>query len=126
MHLLQIPQRELNYHELIDTARKVRSDRLSDVLFASMDVNGDEIASVVLDSFHRLPKKRKPQIRGDGSQEWTPLSGIVVQGKSLYKQVVYTTDHALLDKLGLVCVVLGYVQSLLLMGDPTLHREPGC
>lgn len=45
-----------------------------------MDFNGDDIAEVVQTQFERLPQKRKPQTRGDGVQEWVPLSGIVAQG----------------------------------------------
>jgi tRNA-specific adenosine deaminase 1 len=46
-----------------------------------MEVSGDEIADVVLQQFEKLPQKRKPQDRGEGIQEWVPLSGIVAQGK---------------------------------------------
>lgn len=39
---------------------------------------GDEIASCVLETFHKLSAKRKPLQRPDGSREWVPLSGIVL------------------------------------------------
>lgn len=45
-----------------------------------MDISGDDIANVVQKQFDSLPQKRKPQVRGDGVQEWVPLSGIVAQG----------------------------------------------
>jgi tRNA-specific adenosine deaminase 1 len=38
----------------------------------------DAIAAVVLDAFNKLPPKCKPRPRDDGSQEWVPLSGIVM------------------------------------------------
>ncbi|KAI9734426.1 MAG: hypothetical protein M1818_006814 [Claussenomyces sp. TS43310] len=44
-----------------------------------MEVTGDAIAEAVLRQFAKLPAKRKPQSRGDGIQEWVPLSGVVVQ-----------------------------------------------
>lgn len=47
-----------------------------------MEVTGDEIAEIVQAQFDRLPQKRKPQSRGDGLQEWVPLSGIVAQGST--------------------------------------------
>lgn len=37
----------------------------------------DAVASCVLDEFDRLPAKRKPQPRGNGTREWVPMSGIV-------------------------------------------------
>ncbi|KAL5906528.1 hypothetical protein ACKVV1_010931 [Pyricularia oryzae] len=40
----------------------------------------DEVTRVVLDEFSKLPKKRKPPIRGNGVPEWVPLSGIVAKG----------------------------------------------
>ncbi|RDW80139.1 hypothetical protein BP6252_04777 [Coleophoma cylindrospora] len=45
-----------------------------------MEVSGDDIATVVLEQFEKLPAKRKPQVRGPGVREWVPLSGIVAQG----------------------------------------------
>jgi tRNA-specific adenosine deaminase 1 len=48
-----------------------------------MDVSGDEIAEAVLKEFDKWPTKRKPLRRGDGVQEWVPLSGIVAQGETL-------------------------------------------
>lgn len=42
---------------------------------------GDAIATTVLQSFVKLPKKRKP-LEGGGKKEWVPLAGIVAQGKS--------------------------------------------
>lgn len=41
-------------------------------------ISGDEIASCVLDTFRKLPAKRKPLQRPDGSREWVPLSGVVL------------------------------------------------
>ena len=46
-----------------------------------MTTEGDAIAAAVLDQFDRLPPKRKPINRGNGVQEWVPLSGIVVKCK---------------------------------------------
>ncbi len=45
-----------------------------------MEVTGDEIAETIQRQFDSLPQKRKPQARGNGLQEWVPLSGIVAQG----------------------------------------------
>lgn len=46
--------------------------------------SGDDVASCVLDTFHRLPAKRKPLQRPNGSREWVPLSGVVLaQGSNL-------------------------------------------
>ncbi|PKS09178.1 hypothetical protein jhhlp_003792 [Lomentospora prolificans] len=39
----------------------------------------DQIASLVLQQFFSLPKKRKPAIRDTGVHEWTPLSSIVAE-----------------------------------------------
>lgn len=39
----------------------------------------DAIAQAVLDKFRSLPAKQKPQIRGNGTHEWVPLSGIVAE-----------------------------------------------
>ena len=44
------------------------------------EVSPDDIADVVLKAFDALEQKRKPVIRGPGSKEWVPLSGIVAQG----------------------------------------------
>ncbi|KAI1519907.1 Adenosine-deaminase domain containing protein [Pyrenophora tritici-repentis] len=38
------------------------------------------IADCVLEAFDRLPDKRKPRSRNDGSREWVPLAGIVTTG----------------------------------------------
>jgi hypothetical protein len=43
-----------------------------------MSVHPDSIASCVLDTFDKLPERRKPRPRGDGSKEWIPLAGIVL------------------------------------------------
>lgn len=45
-----------------------------------MEVAGDDVADCVLRQFDQLPKKRKPQDRGNGIREWVPISGIVVKG----------------------------------------------
>lgn len=37
------------------------------------------IASIVLEEFDRLPAKRKPLVRDNGTLEWVPLSGIVAR-----------------------------------------------
>ena len=39
---------------------------------------GDKVAQTVLESFKKLPKKRKP-LEGGGKKEWVPLAGIVAQ-----------------------------------------------
>lgn len=44
-----------------------------------MTSEADAIASVVLREFNRLPAKRKPQARENGTREWVPLSGIVAR-----------------------------------------------
>lgn len=44
-----------------------------------MTVEADAVASAVLGEFERLPGKRKPQPRGNGTREWVPLSGIVAR-----------------------------------------------
>lgn len=44
------------------------------------DVSPDEIASLVLEQFDRLPQKRKPAVRDNGIHEWVPMSGIVAEG----------------------------------------------
>ncbi|KAF3006591.1 hypothetical protein E8E13_007046 [Curvularia kusanoi] len=43
-----------------------------------MTPSADAIADCVLQTFERLPDKRKPRSRSDGSREWVPLSGIVL------------------------------------------------
>jgi hypothetical protein len=43
-----------------------------------MSIHPDSIASCVLDTFDKLPERRKPRPRGDGSKEWIPLAGIVL------------------------------------------------
>jgi hypothetical protein len=50
----------------------------------------DQIASLVLEQFDKLPAKRKPAVRDNGIQEWVPLSGIVAKG--LYSYIaIYCT-----------------------------------
>ncbi|KAG9258698.1 adenosine deaminase/editase, partial [Emericellopsis atlantica] len=44
-----------------------------------MASKADLIANSVLAEFDKLPPKRKPSHRGNGHQEWVPLSGIVVE-----------------------------------------------
>jgi tRNA-specific adenosine deaminase 1 len=46
-----------------------------------MAIKGDDIASLVLEEFRKLPAKRKPAVRDNGLREWVPLSGIVVKGE---------------------------------------------
>jgi len=43
----------------------------------------DIIAQVVLDEFAKLPAKRKPLVRTNGTHEWSCLSGIVGRGSLL-------------------------------------------
>ena len=45
-----------------------------------MDFTGNDIADCVLRQFDGLPRKRKPQDRGNGIREWVPISGIVTKG----------------------------------------------
>jgi hypothetical protein len=45
-----------------------------------MAVTADAVADATLQQFDKLPQRRKPQDRGNGSREWVPLSGIVAQG----------------------------------------------
>ncbi|KAJ9155675.1 Adenosine-deaminase domain-containing protein [Pleurostoma richardsiae] len=40
----------------------------------------DAIACLVLEQFDKLPPKRKPTVRDNGTREWVPLSGIVARG----------------------------------------------
>ncbi|KAL7772344.1 hypothetical protein CFE70_002303 [Pyrenophora teres f. teres 0-1] len=42
--------------------------------------DANAIADCVLEAFDRLPEKRKPRSRNDGSREWVPLAGIVATG----------------------------------------------
>lgn len=44
-----------------------------------MTTEADEIASLVLELFERLPAKRKPASRDNGTREWVPLAGIVAR-----------------------------------------------
>lgn len=44
-----------------------------------MTSEADAIAGVVLQEFDRLPPKRRPQARDNGTREWVPLSGIVAR-----------------------------------------------
>ena len=46
-----------------------------------METEADDIASLVLEGFRKLPAKRKPAVRDNGLREWVPLSGIVVKGR---------------------------------------------
>ena len=48
------------------------------------DVAADEIASLVLEQFDRLPQKRKPAVRDNGIHEWVPMSGIVAEGTYMH------------------------------------------
>ncbi|RMZ66531.1 hypothetical protein GMOD_00001873 [Pyrenophora seminiperda CCB06] len=43
-----------------------------------MTPDANAIAACVLEAFNRLPEKRKPRPRNDGSREWVPLAGIVL------------------------------------------------
>jgi len=43
-----------------------------------MTVDADAIADCVLAAFEKLPEKRKPRPRSDGSREWVPLAGVVL------------------------------------------------
>lgn len=47
-------------------------------MFDATAISGDEIAACVLDTFRKLPAKRKPLQRPNGSREWVPLSGVVL------------------------------------------------
>jgi tRNA-specific adenosine deaminase 1 len=53
-------------------------------------ITGDEVALCVLQTFDKLPKKRKPLHRTDGSREWVPLSGIVLAIGSLFNNKIFT------------------------------------
>ncbi|CAN8100675.1 unnamed protein product [Discula destructiva] len=44
-----------------------------------MTDQADAVAFAVLKEFDRLPAKRKPQIRDNGTREWVPMSGIVAK-----------------------------------------------
>lgn len=44
-----------------------------------MTSEADAIAYAVLGEYDRLPAKRKPQIRGNGTREWVPIAGIVAK-----------------------------------------------
>ncbi|ROW10185.1 hypothetical protein VMCG_01870 [Cytospora schulzeri] len=57
-----------------------------------MTSEADTIACVVLKEFDRLPSKRKPQVRDNGTREWVPLSGIVARhGDGSLKCLVLAT-----------------------------------
>jgi tRNA-specific adenosine deaminase 1 len=43
-------------------------------------ITEDAIATTVLTTFATLPSKYKPRDRADGSKEWVPISGIVIEG----------------------------------------------
>ena len=45
-----------------------------------MATEAEDVASLVLEEFSKLPAKRKPPVRDNGLREWVPLSGIVVKG----------------------------------------------
>jgi hypothetical protein len=46
----------------------------------------DDIVEAVLGKFEALPARCKPQNRGNGNQEWVPLSGIVItRGTTSYQ-----------------------------------------
>lgn len=47
-------------------------------------VDGDAIASAVLEEFSKLPAKRKPSVRDNGLHEWVPMAGIVAKGAACY------------------------------------------
>jgi tRNA-specific adenosine deaminase 1 len=55
------------------------------------DAVADEIASLVLEQFDRLPQKRKPAVRDNGIHEWVPLSAIVVEGTYIYARNLDTS-----------------------------------
>jgi tRNA-specific adenosine deaminase 1 len=44
-----------------------------------MNLDANLVASVVLNQFNILPRKRRPQIRSNGVREWVPLSGIIAE-----------------------------------------------
>ena len=44
----------------------------------------DEIATAVITAFEKLPKKNKPRTRDDGTTEWIPLAGIVLEDEGLF------------------------------------------
>ncbi|KAM7205358.1 Adenosine deaminase/editase [Rhypophila sp. PSN 637] len=56
-----------------------------------MSTEFDEIASIVLDEFGKLPAKRKPCVRDNGLHEWVPLSGIVAKGPGWIRCVALAT-----------------------------------
>ncbi|KAK3990301.1 putative tRNA-specific adenosine deaminase [Cladorrhinum sp. PSN332] len=56
-----------------------------------MTPQADEIASLVLEEFGKLPPKRRPAVRDNGLHEWVPLSGIVVKGPNMLKCVALAT-----------------------------------
>lgn len=51
-----------------------------------MVASEDNIVEAVLGKFEALPARCKPQNRGNGIQEWVPLSGIVItRGTTSYQ-----------------------------------------
>ncbi|PSR85740.1 adenosine deaminase/editase [Coniella lustricola] len=57
-----------------------------------MTSEADIVASKVLDGFNRLPAKKKPQTRDNGTREWVPLAGIVAKhGDGSYKCLALAT-----------------------------------
>ncbi|KAI1334705.1 adenosine-deaminase domain-containing protein [Xylariaceae sp. FL0016] len=74
-----------------------------------MTVTPDLIASLVQKEYDKLPAKRKPINRGNGIQEWVPLSGIVAQGRD--------------DKLH--CIALAYVTGMKCLPSSKLPQAQG-
>jgi tRNA-specific adenosine deaminase 1 len=68
-----------------------------------MTADADAIADCVLATFDRLPDKRKPRPRNDGSKEWVPLAGIVLSKGNLFcciRQALWLTLIALVKTIG--------------------------
>jgi len=49
-----------------------------------MVASEDDIVAAVLRNFEALPASFKPHNRGNGNQEWVPLSGIVITRGTSY------------------------------------------
>lgn len=73
-----------------------------------MTTEADEVASIVLELFDRLPAKRKPPVRDNGTREWVPLAGIVAkQGDGSLKCLALAYVFQMFSKLRLVYWLAG-------------------
>lgn len=79
--LTRAPTSLMGFHERVATRLKAFTILFRDESLMAPDP--DAIAQTVIDAYNALPSKRKPQIRNDGSKEWTILSGIVLSKRTM-------------------------------------------